>query len=101
MKQHCISWDAIPEKVAASGVGKRVLAGADISLVMVKVPAGIKADRHSHEQFVQVVSGTGLLETEQGSHPFGPGNVFHFPPDTWHSAHFASDTILIETTLAS
>jgi quercetin dioxygenase-like cupin family protein len=46
-----------------------------------------------------VVSGAGMLETAQGSRPFGPGSVFHFPPDTWHAAHFDSDTVLIETNL--
>jgi quercetin dioxygenase-like cupin family protein len=70
-------------------------------LVMVRVPTGTKADRHSHphEQFVQVVAGSGELETEQGAQAFGPGSVFHFPADTWHAARFDSDTILIETNL--
>ncbi|MGF7213434.1 quercetin dioxygenase-like cupin family protein [Skermanella aerolata] len=101
MTDHCISWDDVPEQVSASGVAKRVLSGADVSLVMVKVPAGIKADRHSHahEQFVQVVSGAGMLETEQGSRRFGPGSVFHFPRDTWHAAQFDVDTVLVETNL--
>jgi quercetin dioxygenase-like cupin family protein len=69
---------------------------------MVRVPAGTKAPRHSHghEQFVQVISGSGTLETEQGSQPFGPGNVFHFPTDTWHAAEFDSGTLLVETNLA-
>ena len=67
----------------------------------VKVPAGAKADRHSHphEQFVQVVSGAGTLATEQGESAFAAGSVFHFPADAWHSASFDSDTILIETNL--
>ena len=101
MNQHCVSWDDITEEISASGVAKRVLPGVDVSLVMVRVPAGIKADRHSHphEQFVQVVSGAGMLETAQGSRVFGPGSVFHFPPDTWHAARFDSDTVLIETNL--
>jgi quercetin dioxygenase-like cupin family protein len=99
---HCIDWTAIPEEIAPSGVGKRVLAGAGASLVMVRVPAGTKADRHNHphEQFVQVLSGSGVLETMQGARAFGPGSVFHFPPDTWHAARFDSVTVLIETNLA-
>ena len=101
MSQHCIDWTEVPEEVAPSGVSKRVLRGRDASLVMVTVPSGTKADRHSHahEQFVQVLSGLGMLETEQGSRAFGPGSVFHFPADTWHAARFDSDTVLIETNL--
>lgn len=101
MSQHCINWTDIPEQVAPSGVGKRVLAGTGALLVMVRVPAGTKADRHSHphEQFVQVLSGSGELETMQGARTFGPGSVFHFPRNTWHAARFDSDTVLIETNL--
>ena len=102
MNQHCIDWTVMPEVIAPSGVGKRVLKGSGASLVMVRVPAGTQAERHSHahEQFVQVLSGSGILETEQGSHPFAQGSVFHFPPDTWHAARFESDTLLIETNIA-
>lgn len=99
--KHCIDWSELPEQVSPSGVGKRTLERGDVSLVMVRVPAGTKAPRHSHlhEQFVQVASGSGVLETEQGSHPFGPGSVFHFPAETWHAAVFDSETVLIETNL--
>ncbi len=99
MNQHCIDWTAIPEEIAPSGVGKRVLAGSGASLVMVRVPAGTHAERHSHahEQFVQVLSGSGVLETEQGTHAFSEGSVFRFPAGTWHAARFESDTVLIET----
>ena len=97
--KHCISWQEMPESLSPSGVGKRTLEGTDASLVMVRVPAGTNAPRHSHrhEQFVQVLSGSGVLETEHGSHVFGPGSVFHFPADAWHAAVFDQETILIET----
>lgn len=101
MRRNCISWDEVDEAVAASGVGKRVLPGAGASLVRVKVPAGTSASRHSHphEQFVQVLAGSGTLETAQGRTPFAAGSVFHFPAETWHAAEFDSDTVLVETNL--
>ncbi|KAA2235667.1 cupin domain-containing protein [Salinarimonas soli] len=101
MIPHCVDWTEIPEEVASSGVGKRVIAGEGASLVMVRVPAGVRADRHSHphEQFVQVLSGSGTLETDQGARAFGPGSVFHFPADAWHAARFDSETVVIETNL--
>jgi quercetin dioxygenase-like cupin family protein len=96
---HVVNWAGIPEEVGGTGVGKRVLAGAGASLVMVRVPAGTVAPRHSHdhEQFVQVVDGAGVIETEQGERSFAAGTVFHFPPGAWHAARFEADTILIET----
>ena len=103
MDPHFLDWNGIPEEVAPSGIGKRVLPGTGASLVMVRVPAGFKGGRHSHshEQFVQVLSGAGVLETGQGTQTFGPGSLFYFPPDTWHAAQFDSDTVLVETNLSA
>ena len=99
---HLVNWDDVPLRQTAPGVAKRVIEGAGVTLVMVQVDAGIAAPRHEHdhEQFVQVVSGSGTLETAQGSGRFGPGSVFHFPPDIWHAARFETATVLIESNLA-
>jgi quercetin dioxygenase-like cupin family protein len=101
MEKHCIAWSDVPEEVSASGVGKRTLAGLGVSLTMVRVPAGTEAPRHNHphEQFVQVISGSGVLETEQGAFPFAAGSVFQFPRHEWHAARFDTDTVLVETNL--
>ncbi len=103
MTQHLISWNDVPSTSAPNGVSKRGVALAGVSLVTVSVPAGTEAPRHSHdhEQFVQVISGAGTLTTEQGQNAFGPGSLFVFPAGTWHSARFETETVLVETNLAS
>ena len=99
---HVVDWTSLAETETGPGVTRRVLDGTGASLVMVRVAAGISAPRHDHphEQFVQVVSGHGTLETAEGARAFGPGTLFHFPPNTWHQARFDADTVLIETNLA-
>lgn len=94
-------WNDLPAEPAGPPVGKRRLAGTGASLVRVEIEAGTKADRHSHshEQFVQVISGAGTLATEEGRQRFRAGSLFHFPADTWHAAEFDEDTILVETNL--
>ena len=101
MQQHVIEWAHLPDVEVRPGVAKRAIEGEDASLVMVRVAAGVSAGKHHHEeeQFVQVISGTGTLETQQGERRFGPGSVFHFPPRTWHAAQFETDTVLVETNL--
>lgn len=101
MSLHCFPWIDLPEDVAANGVAKRRLQGAGAEWVRITVPAGIRAARHSHahEQLVQVISGGGTLTTEQGRTVFGPGSLFHFPPQVWHEAEFATETVLVETNL--
>ncbi len=99
MTDHLTTWTDHAESVAENGVAKRAIPGAGANLVRVVVPAGIAAPRHSHdhEQFVQVLSGSGILETEQGRWPFSAGSVFHFPAGAWHAAAFETETVLIET----
>ena len=96
-------WTDLPAEPAGPPMGKRRLEGAGASLVRVEIEAGTKADRHSHghEQFVQVISGAGTLETREGRQSFRAGSLFHFPAETWHAAEFDADTVLVETNLAA
>lgn len=99
--RHCLPWTDLPEMRAPSGVGKRSLEGKGASLVRVTIPAGTEAPRHSHdhEQFVQVIEGSGTLETDQGRVAFAAGSLFHFPAGTWHAAQFETETVLVESNL--
>lgn len=101
MAVNVVDWSAVPAEGPEGGVRKRRIGGEAVELVRVEIPAGTRAPRHSHphEQFVQVVAGGGTLETEAGRREFRAGSVFHFPPDAWHAAEFASDTVLVETNL--
>ncbi|TXM90587.1 cupin domain-containing protein [Methylobacterium sp. WL30] len=103
MTDHLLAWDERDETVAENGVAKRTIPGAGASLVRIVVPAGTSAARHSHahEQFVQVLSGSGILETEQGRAAFGPGSVFHFPAEAWHAAEFETETVLVEINVSA
>ena len=101
MHRHCLAWNDRPEDIGANGITKREIPGAGASLVTVRVPAGFRGEKHSHphEQFVQVISGSGTIETEDGAARFGGGSVFHFPKDAWHRAEFDTETVLVETNL--
>lgn len=102
MTDHLVAWSEVPPTAAPGGVMKRRLDLPGVSLVTVTVPAGTDASRHSHdhEQFVQVLSGSGTLTTEQGARAFAAGSVFVFPAGAWHAARFDTETVLVETNLA-
>ena len=98
MTEHVVRWNERLADPDADGVTRRRLAGAGATLVRIELPAGARAAEHSHahEQFVEVLAGGGTLTTGAGERAFGPGDVFHFPPDTPHSAEFVEDTVLLE-----
>ena len=101
MDGHLISWSSIDSEAGSKGVTRRRLKGAGAELVRVEIPAGVAAaaHSHSHEQFVDVLRGSGTLTTPNGSRPFKAGDVFHFPPHTEHAASFDSDTVFLEINL--
>ncbi len=98
MLQH---WNDMAVEPRGPTVAKRQVDGLGAGLVRLDIKAGTAAARHSHafEQFVQVISGRGTLETEEGRHPFSAGSLFHFPAGAWHAADFDEDTVLVETNL--
>ncbi|WP_448187665.1 cupin domain-containing protein [Azospirillum sp. sgz301742] len=95
------TWNTVPPE-RGEGTVRREIAGQGAVLKMVTIAAGTRAGRHSHphEQFVQVLEGTGTLECETGTVALRPGMVIHFAPDAWHSAVFETDTVLVEVNLA-
>ncbi len=50
---------------------------------------------------MQVLSGSGELETSEGRQPFTAGSLFHFAAGIWHAAEFSTDTVLVETNIQS
>ena len=103
MTHHVVAWDEVEAVAAPGGLLKRRIDLPGMSLVSVAVSGGTRGTRHSHDhdQFVQVVSGSGTLATEQGERPFSAGTVFAFPAGTWHLANFETDTVLVETNLGA
>jgi len=98
-----LHWDEVGEQITSTAVSKSSIDGVGASLTRVSIKAGTQAGRHAHpfEQFVQVISGSGMLETRNGVQRFAAGSVFHFLPDTWHAAVFEEDTVLVETNLTT
>ena len=79
MTRHVVGWDEVEATAAPGGLTKRRIGLPGMSLVTVQVPGGTRGTRHSHDhdQFVQVVSGSGTLETEQGERAEGGRRQTH------------------------
>ena len=101
MKDHLISWNLLNPEENKNGVVRRRLKGNNAELVRVEIPRGVAAPSHSHphEQFVEVLKGSGTLTTPEGTRSFKAGDVFHFPEETKHAASFDEDTVFLEINL--
>ncbi len=101
MAEHLTSWNSLDPEEGVNGVTRRRLKGSRAELVRVEIPRGVVAPAHSHphEQFVEVLQGSGTLTTPAGSKSFKAGDVFHFPAGTEHAASFDDDTVFLEINL--
>lgn len=101
MTMQCVRWADQPVEATADGVRRALVHGAGADVKRIDIPADTRAGRHTHpfEQFVLVESGSGTLTTAQGTVRLEPGVVIHFPPETWHEAHFETATVLLEVNL--
>ena len=91
------------EGATTDDIIRKEIAGEGVALKQVTIPAGTEAGRHDHpfEQFIQVISGSGVLQCGAGEVKLEPGTVVHLPAGSWHSAIFETDTVLVEVNLAS
>jgi quercetin dioxygenase-like cupin family protein len=101
MTEHLTSWGSLDQEKGANGVVRRRLKGSGAELVRVEIPRGVLAPSHSHahEQFVEVLKGSGTRTTSAGTKEFKSGDVFHFPAGTDHAATLDKDTIFLEVNL--
>ena len=103
MDAQLVDWDGITASPQPNGTLRRRIAGTGAELVRMEIPAGCKAPGHSHphEQFVQVLAGTGFIETTAGRQAFKAGSVFPLPAR--HLARGRDDQrhVLVETNGAS
>lgn len=93
----CYDWPEVDGETA-DDITRKQIDGKGAVLRHVDVPAGHEAARHDHpfEQFIQVISGTGVLQCDAGEVKLQPGTVVHLPAGAWHSAVFETDTVLVE-----
>lgn len=96
----CYDWPQV-EGETAEGITRKEIGGEGAALKQVTIPAGTEAGRHDHpfEQFIQVISGTGVLQCGAGEVKLQPGTVVHLPAGSWHSAVFETDTVLVEVNM--
>lgn len=103
MTENLLHWTDTTAESSDDGVVRRRIVGSNGNMVRIEIPAGLSPSAHSHphEQFVQIVRGSGTLTTRAGTRRFTAGDVFHFPADMEHAASFEEDSELLEINITS
>lgn len=87
---------ALPEFDGPFDAYRLTAAGADV--LFATYPAGTAIDPHTHDtdNVGVIIRGELILSVAGRDSRYGPGDWYHLPPGTEHSARFDQDTAEIE-----
>lgn len=88
------------ELEGAQGVRMRMLIGPDkgashFHMRQFQVAQGGHTPHHAHdyEHEVLILSGSGIVKSDQGDHPFKPRDVIYMPPNEKHQFFNTGETV--------
>ena len=98
--QHYYDVETMENKLAGEGYSTAIgtwVDGERIIFGKICIPAGTKADPHTHpnEQFIIILEGQCRFDIQGDVMTAGPGNIIHIPHDTVHSVDVVGDEDLV------
>lgn len=95
---HYYNWDDLPETPMASRIGRRLVSGDKMTVVMLNLARGatVGQHQHPHEQMIYVLSGKIEFESSDGRRDLTGGDVVHLPAHVPHGGRAVEDTITLE-----
>jgi len=92
------NWDDLPETPMASRIGRRMVSGDKMTVVMLNLTQGatVGQHQHPHEQLIYVLSGKIAFESNDGKRILGSGDVVHLPSNVPHGGIALEDTVTLE-----
>jgi len=92
------NWDDLPETLMASRIGRRMVSGDKMTMVMLNLAKGamVGQHQHPHEQLIYVLSGKIEFESNDGKRILGRGDVVHLPSNVPHGGIALEDAVTLE-----
>jgi quercetin dioxygenase-like cupin family protein len=92
------NWDDLPETAMARQIGRRMVSGDQMTVVMLTLAEGatVAQHRHPHEQMIYVISGEIAFESGDDRRLLHSGDIVHLPSNVPHGGVALEDTVTIE-----
>lgn len=94
-----IFWNDVEEEVLQPGLTRKVIHGSNITIAQIGIAAGIVVPSHKHhnEQISSVIRGSIRVETDEGEHILGEGQLLVIPPNVPHKVTALKDSLVLDT----
>ena len=92
------NWDDLPETAIVPRIGRRMVSGEKMTVVMYNLAKGatVGQHQHPHEQVIYVLSGAVEFESNDGKRILKSGDVVHLPSNVPHGGIAIEDTVTLE-----
>lgn len=92
------NWDDLPETAMARRIGRRMVCGDRMTVVLFNLAKGatVAQHHHPHEQMIYLVSGQIAFESGDEKRILNSGDVVHLPSNVPHGGVAVEDSVTLE-----
>lgn len=90
-------WSRVPAERVEEGIERQMVVGERVMVCRLRFAPRLvtPAHEHPHEQITLVERGRVLFTIGDAERIAGPGDVLHFPPNTWHGATMLDEEVVL------
>jgi quercetin dioxygenase-like cupin family protein len=95
-RQHW-NWETIPVEHLVNGIRRQMIVGENVMVVRFQFPPHLvtPAHDHPHEQMTLIQKGRVRFVVGEDELIVGPGDVLHFPSNSWHGATMLDEEVVL------
>lgn len=90
-------WSKVPVENTAEGIKRQMIVGKNVMMCRFQFAPYLVTPAHSHphEQMTLVIQGKVRFTIGNEERIVSPGEVLHFPPDSWHGATMLDEEVVL------
>lgn len=90
-------WSKVPVENTAEGIKRQMIVGKNVMMCRFQFSPYLitPAHSHPHEQMTLVIQGKVRFTIGNEERIVSPGEVLHFPPDSWHGATMLDEEVVL------
>ena len=95
--KNVMSWDGLPTEDLGEGIERQMIVGQNMMICRLRFPPMTVTTPHDHphEQITLVEKGRARFIIGNEEKVVGPGDILHFPSNTWHGATMLEEEVIL------